>query len=702
MEVIMEAALITLFINVFNFLKINTKESRNWINEIKQDKDFFGKAVNSYCDNLRKRCETLKILNMEKPIKLGQIYASVNILQKITHRIISPICLLEEQLKAEGHFGLVKGTTSVLELINKQTSEKQMYNNIVILGKPGAGKTTFLRYTALEALKGQDGKLNRIVLPILIELRDLSYSSMSLMECLEKQFDICGISHKPFIERVLSEGKCLVLLDGLDEVKKSKTEELIRQVKDLVDKYNKNQFVLTCRIAAYNYVFEHFIDTEIADFNHEQIKNFVNQWFWPDQTEKAVTFLEGLEADKSIRELATTPLLLALMCMDYGERGVFPNNRATLYRKCVETLLEKWDGTRNIHRDAIYKNLDSITKELMFARIAATMFEQEKIFLPEELLSNLVGEFIKHLPNTKIEDLDVNSKQVIKAIEAQHGIFIERAESIYSFSHLTFQEYFTAKYIIINKRSLQNLIDDHLLKVRWKEVILLITGLVGEADDFLLSIKRKIDSLIDNELGYLFKKVFEWDNLSDIFQELRIENINVKKVLTWVSKHEAMIIRLYMFCLLVTDMVASIAMSRQDCFQQFYSCVEVFDSISTDIFYISRHYLSYDICRIFDPSTFVTARRNTSKVINQFFVSDFDSKGFDVSWFLSIIRFHMSENTPDEFDKVTNVVMLQGKKIKDYVYGANLLLECLNSDCYVTKETRKIIVSGLLIVPEDV
>ena len=36
---------------------------------------------------------------------------------------------------------------------------------------------------------------------------------------------------------------------------------------------------------------------------------------------------------------------------------------------------------------------------------------------------------------------------VLKAIEAQHGIFSQRAQRIYSFAHLTFQEYFTAQYI---------------------------------------------------------------------------------------------------------------------------------------------------------------------------------------------------------------------------------------------------------------
>jgi len=43
----------------------------------------------------------------------------------------------------------------------------------------------------------------------------------------------------------------------------------------------------------------------------------------------------------------------------------------------------------------------------------------------------------------------LNSEAVLKSIEAQHGLLVERAE-IYSFSHLTFQEYFTARNFVAN------------------------------------------------------------------------------------------------------------------------------------------------------------------------------------------------------------------------------------------------------------
>ena len=44
----------------------------------------------------------------------------------------------------------------------------------------------------------------------------------------------------------------------------------------------------------------------------------------------------------------------------------------------------------------------------------------------------------------------MDSEVVLKALEAQHGLLVERARGIYSFSHLTFQEYFTAREVVNN------------------------------------------------------------------------------------------------------------------------------------------------------------------------------------------------------------------------------------------------------------
>jgi hypothetical protein len=175
----------------------------------------------------------------------------------------------------------------------------------------------------------------------------------------------------------------------------------------------------------------------------------------------------------------------------------FPQNRAELYKEAVDALLKRWDASRRIKREEIYKHLSLKRKESLFSRIAAETFEKGMYFFPQHTLERSISQFVEHLPEARGTDIDVDCEAVLRAIEAQHGIFVQRAKGIYSYSHLTFQEYFTAKYIVDNakKGTLENLVENHLFDKRWREVFLLTSGMLDEADEFLMLIKSKVETL---------------------------------------------------------------------------------------------------------------------------------------------------------------------------------------------------------------
>ncbi|MBW4632244.1 MAG: hypothetical protein KME30_10175 [Iphinoe sp. HA4291-MV1] len=82
----------------------------------------------------------------------------------------------------------------------------------------------------------------------------------------------------------------------------------------------------------------------------------------------------------------------------------------------------------------------------------------------------------------------------MKSIEAQHGLLVQRAKGIYSFSHLTFQEYFAAREIVANS-AWESLVK-HITEKRWREVFLLTAGMMRKADDLVLLMKQKVDGLL--------------------------------------------------------------------------------------------------------------------------------------------------------------------------------------------------------------
>jgi len=71
---------------------------------------------------------------------------------------------------------------------------------------------------------------------------------------------------------------------------------------------------------------------------------------------------------------------------------------------------------------------------------------------------------------------------------------VERAREIYSFSHLTFQEYFTAREIE-RERQLEILVQN-ITNPRWKEVFYLTAEMLRRSDDLLLLMKARIDLML--------------------------------------------------------------------------------------------------------------------------------------------------------------------------------------------------------------
>lgn len=446
----------------------------SWFSNKVRERDLIGGAAQKYVDRLEKRYSHVRILGMERPISLRQIFVNVNILEKIRERQRISIDLLEKHFdRDQRSFGIKRKTKSGLQAVNS-------YDRFIVLGKPGAGKTTFLKHLIFESIDGNSRKKR---IPIFVPLKDYSESRYSLIDYAAKQFDICGFPDvEPFLDRALTTGKCQVLLDGLDEVSADNLDRVIREINDLGDKFENNQIIISCRVAAYNHWFEKFTDIEISDFSSKQIQQFIYNWFQDEPKIASECWVE-LSTDKSIRELAGIPLLLTLLCLAFDETMSFPQNRAELYKEALDALLKKWDSSRRIRRSVVYKHLSLKRKESMFSRIAAETFENGQYFIPKRSLETRIARFVSNLPGIDQSKLDVDSEGILRAIEAHHGILVQRAKGIYSFSHLTFQEYYTAQYIVdhIGEGSIARLAT-RMAEEQWREVFLLTSGMLDCAD----------------------------------------------------------------------------------------------------------------------------------------------------------------------------------------------------------------------------
>ncbi|PZV18103.1 MAG: signal transduction protein [Leptolyngbya sp.] len=448
------------------------------------------------------RCGTMRVLDMNQPIGLNEIYTQVNILEKITGRIRRELADLQDGSPENFErfsLGAVKATIPGLAAVEK-------HNKLMILGKPGAGKTTFLKHLAIQCIGGAF-QSDRV--PLFITLKDFAETDgqPDLVTFIDRVITPSAhATHEPpkmLTQQILGQGRALILLDGLDEVRETDASRVLREIQQFSDLYSRNAVIITNRIATREYTFQQFTELEVANFDHAQIDEFAHRWFHnrqePDKTKQ---FLRALNHEPYIHELASNPLLLTLLCIVFEDAGEFPSNHADFLRSGIDVLLKQWDSKRNIERDQIYKKLSLKHKEDLLSQIAWCTFEAGNYFFKQKDLERQIRKFIENLPgaSTDEETLNLDSEAVLKSIEAQYGLFVERARGIYSFSHLTFHEYLAAREA--NEQAYIPQLIQHITDVRWREVILLTIGMLPNADELLWQTKKHIDGLLadDNKL----------------------------------------------------------------------------------------------------------------------------------------------------------------------------------------------------------
>ncbi|MDP8239775.1 MAG: NACHT domain-containing protein [Candidatus Hatepunaea meridiana] len=342
-ETIAASVIVKIFIGTAIELgRIAVKDAKKVIKD-EAEKKRYEKAAVEYSKNLLKLYGHVRVIGLNKPLPLEGVYTDVNILSRPTGNIPLPEHLAEAIFLGKAKFGDVKEEDKGRE--GKEVLRK--YDKLFILGKPGAGKTTFLKHTMHQAIHGKlYDSPKRDVVPVFIELKKFSESELPILDYIVEQFDICRFTDaKPFIEKILTEGQVIILCDGLDEVMKEKRGKVIKDLTDLSNKYLECPFIITCRIAATDYSYEKFTYVEMADFNDQQIDTFVKNWFTTEgDVVKSDGFLKEFNQakNKRLREIARTPLLLAMMCLSYSEHQTFPSRHSQVYSQAIDALLYKW------------------------------------------------------------------------------------------------------------------------------------------------------------------------------------------------------------------------------------------------------------------------------------------------------------------------------------------------------------------------
>ncbi|MBD2489653.1 NACHT domain-containing NTPase [Aulosira sp. FACHB-615] len=462
------------------------------------------KSASQYYQNYYKRYGKLRVLGMKQFVPLDYIYTAVQVLSN--EEIANSVSLQDlEKAFRKANRGVFSSDKTArkegIAVANKNQS-------LMVLGAPGSGKSTFLRKIGLEALKGKQGKFKYECIPILIELKRFNVDEINIKELVFQEFNCCNfVEAEVLTKKLLEAGKLLILLDGLDEVPTKNLNAAVTQIQDFVKQYQTNRFIVSCRTAAYHQQFRRFENVEIAEFTDEQIKQFINNWFQSEEDKQADTAgqcWELLQENESAKELARTPLLLTFICLYYDEYQSFTNNRSELYKKALDILLDKWLAEKRVKRDPIFKDFTIAIEESLLAEIAYQGFGKNRLFFTRD---ELIEQIQTNLNKNENAPKTLNSKAVLKAIQVEQGILVERVRDAYAFSHLTLQEYLTAKYIC-DWQLVDELVSCYLIDINWRDVFLLTSGLLRpNADQLLLHMEKEAQKYINTPK---LKALIEW------------------------------------------------------------------------------------------------------------------------------------------------------------------------------------------------
>jgi HEAT repeat protein/energy-coupling factor transporter ATP-binding protein EcfA2 len=401
----------------------------------------------------------------------------------------------------------------------------------IVLGGPGSGKSTLLKYLCLSFASLQASS-DKDWLPIFVPLNEFPKEASKHEDYrLVDYFQSHAINSlgcklpKTFFENHLGSKNCLVCLDGLDEVWDERDRDKVRNaVHMLVTHYPGNCFVISSRLVGYGTVkfdqkeFRHY---RVSPLTNPQINEFIDKWYnlrEPDAAERTrntKNLQERLFAanNKDVLELARNPLLLTMIALIHRKEAELPNQRVKLYSKIVEALLNTWDNVKDVDVDKEqphYQKRESLLERLAYELHSQAGEARALRRIDEKDLERKLQSFLMQDKTLNYSEdphgAEEQAKKLIQLVQARAGLLIEDGTGVFSFPHLTFQEYLAARHIDMKNRIkgvdvIWQEIEPNLHRPHWKEVNLLLLGL-----------------LTDEQADYIVEKILERGNKDTVFE----------------------------------------------------------------------------------------------------------------------------------------------------------------------------------------
>ena len=376
---------------------------------------------------------------------------------------------------------------------------------IVVLGDPGAGKSSLLRWLALEWARTENATARYAApLPLLIELRDYNRwecaSGKSFVRYLHDSSTWHRLNQQTLHHLLQQPGRVVLLLDGLDEVfDPVQRERVVNDIHRFSNEYKTTRMILTSRVVGYQpqrLRDAGFKDFMLQDLDPTQIEQFLERWHSVtftdanDARQKLDRLNKAIRDSRAIAQLAGNPLLLTMMAI-LNRYQELPRDRAELYSQAARVLLHQWDTERALNDyPELRGEVDLRSKQELLRLVARAMQSGSRglagNIIGGEQLEALVEGYLRE--QRHFAQARAAARALVRQLRERNFILCFVGADSYAFVHRTFLEYFCAADIVqrfnveqsLDLDALKALFAQHASDENWREVLRLICAQIDE------------------------------------------------------------------------------------------------------------------------------------------------------------------------------------------------------------------------------
>jgi len=457
-----------------------------------------------------------KLLHIpEQPIILKDQYIPIQVTleRKYTHAVETTWSYAESEAELKRAYALKRLEESQPTQVDWKEAKKQ-HQRIIVLADPGMGKSTLLRREAgltaqeeRQSLKNNTKKLEDVVFPLFLRLSDLAEKQEEIIDAIpaliQREYSETATEVIELLREKLKVGKCILLLDALDEVPTEHRKRLVEKLNRFAQQKPLCPIICTSRIVGYSGAFVAGVkEVEIVPFTQKQIEQYFETWFrnaagcLNNDTVSASSLIRELRNKPQIRGLAQNPLLLSLICSLYQEKGLtLPARRCQVYEQAVRYMLGKWSKNRNPQSEGRIIAKTRLLEELAYNFTR----EGQDIFLKDDLYDQIETYLQQERVPTVFRDDDTD--KLMMELSEEDGILQKLHEDAdqYLFLHRTFQEYLTASYLNRTSNSIA-LAREHFWEYEWHETLSVLAGVMHNPVPLLQAITAQKDDIFSTLL----------------------------------------------------------------------------------------------------------------------------------------------------------------------------------------------------------